>query len=135
MAQLLLLEPVGGIAGDMFLAAALDLGVPRAELERLLGTLGLAGLRLEVTRAEAKGIRGTHVDVVVDAPQPAHRRLTDILALVRASGLPPRARETALALFERIGRAEATVHGIALEDVHFHELGAADSIADVCGAA
>lgn len=135
MAEMLYLEPVGGAAGDMFLAAALDLGVARADLEAALRTLGVPGFRLEVTRAEASGIAGTHVDVVVEGPQPHHRALSDIVALVRASGLPPRAREAALALFERIGRAEAKVHGLALEAVHFHEVGAVDSIVDVCGAA
>jgi uncharacterized protein (TIGR00299 family) protein len=134
MANLLFLEPVGGAAGDMFLAAALDLGVPRAELERALRTLGVA-FRFEVTRAEAGGLAGTHVDVVPEGPQPGHRHLSDILALVRAGGLPPRAREAALALFDRIGRAEAKVHGIALEDVHLHEVGGVDSIVDLCGAA
>lgn len=135
MAQLLYVEPVGGAAGDMFLAAALDLGVPRGALEAALATLGVPGFRLEVTRAEAGGIAGAHVEVVVEGPQPHHRALSDIQALVRASGLSPRAREAALGLFERIGRAEAKVHGVALEEVHFHEVGAVDSIVDVCGAA
>ncbi|HEX7489307.1 MAG TPA: nickel insertion protein, partial [Anaeromyxobacteraceae bacterium] len=75
MPELLFLEPVGGVAGDMFLAAALDLGVPRAELEAALATLGLPGFALVVTRAEAGGIAGTHVEVVVEGPQPHHRRL------------------------------------------------------------
>jgi pyridinium-3,5-bisthiocarboxylic acid mononucleotide nickel chelatase len=133
--QLLFVEPVGGAAGDMFLAAALDLGVPRAELEAALATLAVPGFRLEVTPAEAGGIVGTHVDVHVEGPQPHHRALSEIQALVRGSGLAPRARDAAAALFERIGRAEAKVHGIALDDVHFHEVGAIDSIVDVCGAA
>jgi pyridinium-3,5-bisthiocarboxylic acid mononucleotide nickel chelatase len=133
--ELLFLEPVGGVAGDMFLAAALDLGLPRAELEAALATLGLPGFALVVTRAEAGGIAGTHVEVVVEGPQPHHRRLGEILALVKASGLSPRAREAALALFERLGRAEAKVHGVALDEVHFHEVGAVDSIVDLCGAA
>jgi uncharacterized protein (TIGR00299 family) protein len=132
---LLVLEPVGGLAGDMFLAAALDLGVDRGALEAALRTLGVAGWRLEVRRAEDAGIAGTHVDVAVEGPAPHARSLSDILALVDASGLPPRARATARALFERIGRAEAKVHGVALEAVHFHEIGAVDSIVDVCGAA
>jgi uncharacterized protein (TIGR00299 family) protein len=141
----------------MFLAAALDLGVPREALEAALRTLGVGPFRLEVTRAEVQGIAGTHLDVVVEghghgerhggrdeahahAGQPAHahahhRHLTEILALVRRSGLSPRAREAAVALFECIGRAEARVHGIAVEDVHFHEVGAVDSIVDLCGAA
>jgi len=133
--ELLFLEPVGGVAGDMFLAAALDLGLPQAELEAALATLAISGFRLLVTRVEAGGIAGTHLDVVVEGPQPHHRRLGEIVALVKASGLTPRAREAALALFERLGRAEAKVHGVPLEEVHFHEVGAIDSIVDVCGAA
>jgi uncharacterized protein (TIGR00299 family) protein len=135
MPGLLVLEPIGGIAGDMFLAAALDLGVDRGALEAALRTLGVAGWRLEVTRRSASGIAATHVDVVVDGEQPHARGLREILALVDASGLPARARAAARALFERIGRAEAKVHGIAVEDVHFHEVGAVDSIVDLCGAA
>ena len=135
MAKLLVLEPIGGIAGDMFLAAALDLGVPRAELERLLGTLPLGGFRLEVSAAEAGGVRGTHLAVVAEGPQPPSRGLGEILEIVGGSGLPERAKEAARAILVRIGRAEATVHGVSLEEVHFHEVGAVDSIVDVCGAA
>src|SRR3990172_2115790 len=122
MASLLVLEPVGGIAGDMFLAAALDLGVDRAALERILGTLGVTGFRLEVTPKTDSGIRGTHVDVVLEGGHghAGHdhagghdhpRGLAEILALIDASGLSPRAKGRARALFERIGRAEAKVHG------------------------
>src|SRR5512138_2410822 len=133
--SLLLLEPIGGIAGDMFLAAALDLGVDRGALEAALGTLGVPGWRLEVARRTDSGIAGTHVRVIVEGEQPHARGLREILALVDASGLGARAKATARALFERIGRAEAKVHGVALEDVHFHEVGAVDSIVDLCGAA
>src|SRR5512139_2058389 len=132
---LLVLEPIGGIAGDMFLAAALDLGVERAALEAALRTLAVPGWRLEARRASASGIAGTHVEVAVDGEQPHARGLAEILALVDRSGLPPRAKAAARAMFERIGRAEAKVHGVALEAVHFHEVGAVDSIVDVCGAA
>ena len=135
MAALLVLEPIGGIAGDMFLAAALDLGVDRAALEAALRTLGVAGWRLEVVRKTDAGIAGTHVEVVVEGDPPHARGLVEIRALVDASGLPPRARAAARAVFERIGRAEAKVRGVAVEEVHFHEVGAVDSIVDVCGAA
>jgi pyridinium-3,5-bisthiocarboxylic acid mononucleotide nickel chelatase len=135
MGSILVLEPIGGIAGDMFMAAALDLGVDRARLEAALGSLGLPGWRLEVKRKVESGIRGTHVDVVLEGEQPHARRLAEILALIDASGLPARAKATARRLFERIGAAEATVHGIPVAEVHFHEVGAVDSIVDVCGAA
>ncbi|ABS28636.1 nickel pincer cofactor biosynthesis protein LarC [Anaeromyxobacter sp. Fw109-5] len=135
MQPLLVLEPIGGIAGDMFLAAALDLGVDRARLEAALRSLGVPGWRLEVQRRSASAIMGTHVDVVVEGEEPPARSLRDILALLDASGLAPRVRATARALFERIGRAEAKVHGVPVEEVHFHEVGAVDSIVDVCGAA
>jgi uncharacterized protein (DUF111 family) len=132
---LLLLEPVGGIAGDMFLAAAIDLGVDAAALARALESLGVPGWRLAVTRKAEHGIQGTHVDVVVEGEQPASRGLAGILALVAASGLSPRAREVARGIFQRIGEAEARVHGVPVAEVHFHEVGAVDSIVDVCGAA
>jgi uncharacterized protein (TIGR00299 family) protein len=135
VADLLFLEPVGGVAGDMFLAAALDLGLPRQDLERALATLRVPGFRLDVREVEDGGLRGTHVDVVVEGPQPHHRGLSDILALVAESGLSPRAKGLARAVFQRIGEAEARVHGVPLDHVHFHEVGAVDSIVDVCGAA
>jgi uncharacterized protein (TIGR00299 family) protein len=131
---LLLLEPIGGIAGDMFLAAALDLGVDARALEGPLRTLGVTGWQLRIARKVECGIAGTHVDVVVEGEQPHGRGLREILALVEGSGLAPRAREAARAVFERIGRAEAKVHGVPVEQLHFHEVGAVDSIVDVCGA-
>ncbi len=133
--SLLVLEPIGGIAGDMFLAAALDLGVDRDALEGALRTVGVGGWRLEVRRKSEFGIQGTHVHVAVDGAQPHARGLAEILALVDGSGLAGHAKAAARAIFERIGRAEAKVHGVAIEKVHFHEVGAVDSIVDVCGAA
>jgi pyridinium-3,5-bisthiocarboxylic acid mononucleotide nickel chelatase len=136
MGALLVLEPVGGIAGDMFMAAALDLGVDRARLEEALRGLGLPGWRLEVTRRAVSGIQATHVDVVIEGPQPHGRGLAEILLLIDgAPTLAPRVKATARALFERIGRAESKVHGVPIGEIHFHEVGAVDSIVDVCAAA
>jgi uncharacterized protein (TIGR00299 family) protein len=133
--SLLLLEPIGGIAGDMFLAAAIDAGVDARALEAALRTVAIGGWRLVVSRKVSGGIAGTHVRVDVEGPQPADRSLAEILSLVGASGLSPRARAAARDVFERIGRAEAKVHGVRIEDVHFHEVGAVDSVVDACGAA
>ena len=135
MSEVLLLEPVGGIAGDMFLAAAIDLGVDRASLDAALATLGVGPFRLELTRRSESAIHGTHLAVVAEGEQPQARRLSEILGLIERSGLSPRAKAAARALFERIGRAEAKVHAIPPEEVHFHEVGAVDSIVDLCGAA
>lgn len=135
MSTLLVLEPIGGIAGDMFLAAAIDVGVDPQALEGALRTLGIPGWRLAVSRKTDCGIAGTHVDVLVEGEQPHARGLREILALVDGSGLSPRARAAARAIFARIGRAEAKVHGVPVEEVHFHEVGGVDSVVDVCGAA
>jgi uncharacterized protein (TIGR00299 family) protein len=135
MAKLLLLEPVGGIAGDMFLAAALDLGIDRAALDGALSTLGVPGFRLLARPAESGGVAGTHVDVLVEKGGERARHLPEILAVIDGSGLSPRSRAAARAVFERIGTAEARVHRVAVEEVHFHEVGALDSLVDVCGAA
>lgn len=136
MSRILYLEPIGGIAGDMFLAAALELGVDLAALEAPLRTLGLEGWRFAVTKAERHAIVGTHVDVVLDASEPhPHRGWADIDALISRSGLPPRAKQRALTVFRLIGEVEAKIHGVTLAEIHFHEVGAVDSIIDICGAA
>jgi uncharacterized protein (TIGR00299 family) protein len=134
----LLLEPLGGIAGDMFMAAALDLGVSADDLRRALLGLALPGWRLQLSRAERHAISGTHVDVVVDAPAQGHphRSLADIRRMIDACGsLGDAARRTAQAIFTVIGEAEAKIHAVPLESIHFHEVGAVDSIVDVCAAA
>ncbi len=134
--RLLYLEPVGGIAGDMFLAAMLDLGVDAKALESGLRTLGLEGWGLEPTRAVRQAISGVHLNVTVSPEVPhVHRGLTEILGRIEASALPPRAKAQARAVFEVIGRAESKIHDVPLESVHFHEVGAVDSVIDVCGAA
>ncbi|MCU0702164.1 MAG: nickel pincer cofactor biosynthesis protein LarC [Myxococcaceae bacterium] len=136
MSRVLFLEPVGGVAGDMFLAAALDLGVDVAALEAPLRSLSVPGWRLSTSRAERHAIGGTHLDVVLEAPEEhPHRRYRDIDALIAASGLSPRAKDTALRVFRAIGEVEAKIHGVTLDDIHFHEVGAVDSIVDICGAA
>ncbi len=136
MGRVLYLEPVGGIAGNMFLGAALDLGVQKAALEEGLRSLELGVWRLVATSAVRHGLSGVHVEVVVEHPTaPAHRPLAEILRRIDASQLPVRVRARARTMFETIGRVEASIHGVALEAVEFHEVGAVDSIVDVCGAA
>ena len=137
MRRILYLEPVGGIAGDMFLAAGIDLGLAPADIEAALRGLSVPGWKLAVQRAVRHAISGTHLDVVLDAREAhPHRAYSDIRKLIEAAPtLPPRAKERALAVFRAIGEAEAKVHGVSLDAIHFHEVGAVDSIVDICGAA
>jgi hypothetical protein len=122
-----------GIAGDMHLAALLDLGVDEAWLKAQLATLPLPGWRLEVGRGRRGGVAGTRVTVRVESDQP-HRGLADVGAVIEGSGLPAPVRSRSLAVFRRLAEAEAAVHGVPIEAVHFHEVGAVDAIVDVVGA-
>ncbi|MFE8602762.1 nickel pincer cofactor biosynthesis protein LarC [Archangium violaceum] len=137
MRKILYLEPVGGIAGDMFLAAGVDLGVTPEAIAQALSGLKVPGWKLAVSRAVRHAISGTHLDVVLDEREAhPHRAYSDIRQLIEAADtLSPRAKERALAVFRAIGEAEAKVHGVSIDAIHFHEVGAVDSIVDICGAA
>jgi uncharacterized protein (TIGR00299 family) protein len=122
----------------MFLAAAVDLGVSPDALFGALQGLRLPGWRLEAAKTERHAITGTHVRVVLDAHLHghAHRPLSEILTRIAAcASLSPAARERATRVFQLLGEAEAKIHGVPVEQVEFHEVGAVDSIVDICGAA
>ncbi|HVV98839.1 MAG TPA: nickel pincer cofactor biosynthesis protein LarC [Planctomycetaceae bacterium] len=123
-----------GIAGDMTLAALIDAGVDLQAIRAGIDSLGLDGVRLEVRQVMRGGFRGLHVQVV-HPEQHAHRHLGDIREIVARGALSPRQRDLALRLFEAIATAEAKVHGSTLDRVHFHEVGAIDSIVDIVGGA
>ena len=132
---ILFLDPVGGIAGDMLMAALLDLGAPREALDRGLAALAPLGFHLDVKKDYRSGIAGTHVDVIVEAPQPPERAWREIRELLERAALPQGAKAMALRAFEKLAVAEAAVHAKSVEDVHFHEVGAVDSIVDFVGGA
>jgi uncharacterized protein (TIGR00299 family) protein len=134
MAKIAYLDCTSGISGDMTLAALIDAGVPLEALNQPLATLGLPGLRLRTTEVKRRGFRANRVTVDAE-PQHHHRRLPEILAMIDAASLTAKQKATARRIFEALAKAEARVHGLAVEDVHFHEVGAADSIADIVGAA
>lgn len=123
-----------GISGDMTLGALIDAGLSFDELRGRLVTLNVPGYELSIERVSKHGISGTKFHVQVHDPGPHHRRLRDIEALIRASGLEPAIQERALAVFTRLAQAEAIVHQISVNEVHFHEVGAIDSIVDIVGA-
>jgi hypothetical protein len=151
-ARLLHLDAFSGIAGNMLLGALLDAGLPRRELEADLAGLGLPH-RLRVRRVRRGPLAAQYVEVRVPPERgparrgsraPGHARshahahgrsFAQIARILRRARLAAPVRDRALATFEALGRAEARVHGIPLEKVHFHEVGAVDALVDVTGAA
>ena len=130
----LVLEPVGGIAGDMLIAALLHLGAPRTALGTGLLALGLP-IEVSVSEVEVSGIRALHVEVKAPDEGHPHRPYAQVRELIDRALLPPRAKDLAQKAFALLAHAEGRVHGIAPDQVEFHEVGALDSIADVVGAA
>ena len=123
-----------GAAGDMIVGALIDVGADGAAVCAALDGLGLAGMSVSVEQTVKSGIQGTrfHVAVDPDTPQP-HRHLRHILEILETSGLSTGVKEASAATFRRIAECEAEVHGTPPEKVHFHEVGAIDSIADIVG--
>lgn len=124
-----------GASGDMILGALVDAGAPLETLQRALAGLSLPGLGLQAERVRRRELAGTKITVLTAEPSPPLRHLSDLERIVTESDLSPRVRETALAVFRRLAEAEARVHGSPVDHVHFHEVGAADTVADVVGAA
>ncbi|MEM7001526.1 MAG: nickel pincer cofactor biosynthesis protein LarC [Pseudomonadota bacterium] len=135
MPNALFYQPSSGLSGDMHLAALLDLGVPAEWLNEQLNRLPVAGqFELEIQPAVKMGISGTQVRVHAQ-DQHHHRHHSTIVNMIRKAGYPAAVEQRALAMFAAIAKAEAKIHNIDVEAVHFHEVGAIDSIVDIVGAA
>ncbi|MCW2278269.1 nickel pincer cofactor biosynthesis protein LarC [Heliophilum fasciatum] len=129
----LLVDPVSGLSGDMWLGALIDLGVPWESFMEAITGLGLTGYQLESHAVSLRGLHATKVTVTLhDDPQP-HRHLQDVLAIIDGSSLPCPVKEQASHIFQRLAEAEAHVHGCSVDHVHFHEVGAVDAIIDIVG--
>jgi uncharacterized protein (TIGR00299 family) protein len=127
------LDAFSGISGDMTVGALLDAGAPsEAVLDALRGLD--TGARFEVERTTRGGVSASKFRVHAGGDAHAHRHLQHILERIARAPIAERARRNACAVFRRLGEAEAQVHGVPIERVHFHEAGAADSIADIVGA-
>ncbi len=124
-----------GISGDMFLGAMLDAGLSLDTLREVLAALPVTGYQLTLEPFYDKGIRGSRFNVLMPEHSQPMRHLADIAALLNASTLSAYVRQTALAIFQCLAEAEATIHGSTLEEVHFHEVGAIDALIDIVGAA
>ena len=134
MTQIAYFDMPAGISGDMTLAAFIHAGLSLEDLTYGLAPLGLSGYTLRADPASQFAIGGTRVIVEVEADQP-QRDWRAIRAMIEESGLTERAKERALRIFGALAVAEASVHGVAVDDVHFHEVGAVDSIVDIVGTA
>ncbi len=131
--RVLHLDAFAGIAGDMLVAALLDLGVPTAAITGALDLLPVHGYELALAHRTDHGVVATRFLVEVTDPQP-HRCHRDIRAMLESSALPPGVRDRALATFAVLARAEGRVHRMDPAEVHFHEVGAVDAIVDVVAA-
>ena len=127
----ILLDPFSGIAGDMTVGALLDAGADEAAVRDGLASLPFGGYEIRIERVLRAHLAGTRFDVVVAEEEHAHRGLADVRAILEAGSLAPRALARARAVFTKLAEAEAEVHGVTPDEVHFHEVGAIDAIVDV----
>lgn len=126
------LDAFSGISGDMLVGALADAGADQTAIAAAIAALEI-GATVSFEKVKRRGIGATKFHVAVEQ-QHAHRHLSHIVKIIEKASLPPRAAQNALAVFRRLGEAEAEVHQVPIEKVHFHEVGAADSIADIVGA-
>ncbi|MCZ8513778.1 LarC family nickel insertion protein [Paenibacillus filicis] len=135
--KILYLDCFSGISGDMTLGALVDAGADRDYIEEELAKLGIEPFTLEWKQVNKRGISSLKLDVLTDPDHPPvhHRHYSEIVDRISKAGFNERVVKLSLAIFDKIGAAEAKIHNIPIEQVHFHEVGAIDSIADVVGVA
>ena len=134
MSQLALIDCPTGLAGNMLLGALLDLGLPQAVIDAPLAALGLAqAYRLVVDERRSAGLRGLHLEVELREVSPPHRHWGDLRQQILAAPLDGALQAKVLEVFSLLAEAEAVVHGVTPEQVHFHEVGAVDALVDVVG--
>jgi hypothetical protein len=126
----LIFDPFAGISGDMTLGALLDIGLAETWLRDFIARMNVGSAEVRVERVRRCGIACTKVTFELP-PEHAHRHLHHVLEIVGRADMPERAKRLATDAFQRLAGAEATVHGTTIEKVHFHEVGALDSILDV----
>jgi uncharacterized protein (TIGR00299 family) protein len=127
-------DAFSGISGDMFLGALLDAGLPEEILKQELAGLALDGYQLQAARTEQHGLSATKISITITHDH-HHRTFRTIRNLLEKSALSPGVKEKSLTIFSALAHAEARVHGCRPDEVHFHEVGAVDSIIDIVGAA
>ena len=132
---ILYLDCFSGLSGDMILSALLDLGVPLEVVESAVSALPIEGYRIRVEKETRRSVRVTRFFVDVDEGKQPHRNFSGIREMIEQANLDPGIADLAVDIFKNIATAEARVHGSTVEQVHFHEVGAVDSIVDIVGIA
>ena len=131
--KILYFDIINGISGDMTLATLLNLGVPKEIFLKELDKLNLnKEYKIEINDKFENGIRGTNVNVIVNEGH-VHRNLIDIYDIIDNSTLNDKIKQNAKDIFMEVAKAEAKVHGTSIDKIHFHEVGAMDSIIDIVG--
>jgi len=132
--RILYFDCFAGVSGDMIVGALLDLGADFDALKRELSSLAIGSYGTNIRRVERSGISATKFDVEVDLSDQPARTLADIRSIILESSLSEITKQRSLAVFERLADAEAKVHGTTRNEIHFHEVGAVDSIVDIVAA-
>lgn len=133
--KILYLDIIGGISGDMTLASLLDLGVPKEIFLDELSKLNMDNeFNIEISSKFESGIKGTKVNVIAKEDH-CHRNLIDIYDIIDNSNLNRNVKDKSKKIFMTVAQAEAKVHGTTIDNIHFHEIGAVDSIVDIVGSA
>jgi pyridinium-3,5-bisthiocarboxylic acid mononucleotide nickel chelatase len=126
-------DTIAGMSGDMTLGALISAGVSFDELQTELHALGIGGFELQARHIERNGMVATKVDVVISEQPHYHRHLKDIEELIDKSSLTQNVKERSKKIFREVAIAESKVHNTPLEKIHFHEVGAIDSLVDIVG--
>ena len=133
--KILYYDCFSGVSGDMSLSALLDLGLPQEKLKQELAKLDMHNFSLGIFRGSRGGIGAMGLEVKMGPTEEHHRHFTDIRKMIETSSLKQSVKDMSLTIFQRLAEAEAKVHGQKVEEVHFHEVGAVDSIVDIVGTA
>ena len=133
MSRVAYLDCFAGISGDILLGALIDVGWPEGRLREVIARLKLGDVQLRVERVNKHGISATQVNILSPAHQP-HRGLNELSAIVMQADLPGAIQERAISALRLLAEAESAVHNVPVERIHFHEVGAVDTIVDIVGA-
>jgi pyridinium-3,5-bisthiocarboxylic acid mononucleotide nickel chelatase len=125
-------DVVSGASGDMILSSLVDIGVPLDYLRAELAKLSIPGFTIDIEKQKRSGISASHLVLHWDTPK-AYRHVRQILDLIESAHYPARVHDRCRAVLTRLGQAEAKIHDMPIEKVHFHEIGAVDTIADIAG--